>query len=136
MPPITPIYGFGPGRWEGYESLSGGAALGMVHRQYVPPAMEPGVVVEMAHLIPQPQTVVPRGAGPFTGLGVERYHTMHPSVEPRVVQRMARYLDTPMMAGTDEKPTLRDAFLGIAISGVAVIVGVSAVFWIGRELAR
>ena len=133
--PITPIYGFGAKRWVGYESLSGG--LGMVYQQYVPPAMEPGVVVEMAKLIPQPQQVFARGQGPFNGLGYIRYQQVIPFPEPPVVRRMARDLDVPMMAGADEeKPTLKDAVIGIAVASVALVVGVSTVYWFAREMAR
>lgn len=124
MPPITPIYGFGPQRWSGYESLSGPQI------QHVPRAMEPGVVVEMAHQIPQPQQVIVN-----SGLGIYRLSAEPPTPEPPVVASMARYLNTPMMAGTDSKPSLKDAALGVALSSLALVVGVSAVLWIGRELA-
>ena len=99
--------------------------LGMVYKQYVPPAMEPGVVVSMAKLIPQPQQVFVRGQGPFNGLGYMRFQQVGPFHEPAVVRRMSQDLDTPMMAGAfgaeAEKPTLRDAAIGIAIGGVVLI---------------
>ena len=135
--PITPIYGFGKKRWEGYESLSG--QLGMVYQQYVPPAMEPGVVVSMAKLIPHPHQVLLRGQGPFNGLGYTRFHQGYPAHEPAVVRRMARDLDTPMMAGAfgeTTKPTFKDAAIGVATASVALVIGVGAVYWFAREMAR
>jgi hypothetical protein len=161
--PITPIYGFGSKRWEGYEDLSGG--LGTVYQQYVPPAMEPGVVASMAKNIPQPQPMFQRGQGPFNGLGYVRYDKIGPFHEGPVVRRMAMDLDTPLMAGASccglgapatasqlyfrqqmnglgaadddkAKPTLKDAAIGIGIASVALVVGVSAVYWFAREIAR
>lgn len=143
--PITPIYGFGAKRWVGYESLSGSHALGMVYPQYVPPAMEPGVVVEMAKLIPQPVQVCPRGQGPFLcptePLGYVRYQKIGPFFEPSVVRRMAKDLDVPMMAGAfgqNDNDTLsfKDVMITIGVTGVAFVVGVSAVYWFAREMAR
>ncbi len=90
----------------------------------------------MAKLIPQPQQVITQGQN----LGYVRYNKIGPFFEPPVVRRMAKDLDTPMMAGpfgTDNgTQKVKNALITVAISGVALIVGVSAVYWFAREMAR